>query len=69
MVEADRISNGIWNIIIRRHYVEVADALYSSILVYDELPLPLCLPNKILQMIDQPNFYIKVYVASQRWNN
>ena len=46
--------------------VEVADALYSSILVYDEPPLPLCLPNKLLQMIEQLNFYIKAYVASQR---
>ena len=34
MVESDRISNGIWNTIIRRYHEEVADNIFSSLLVY-----------------------------------
>jgi hypothetical protein len=34
MVEADRISNGIWNTLIRRYHEVVSDNLYSSLLIY-----------------------------------
>jgi len=32
--EADRISNGIWNTIIRKYHEEVADDVFASLLIY-----------------------------------